>query len=132
MRSGLRDPFDRLLVAQTLEGSYTLDTHDDVFEAYGVAILRASPKRSRATTLPGVDGTHRGSDYLVADCRRRACAIHLPGACEPADAAGLSTSTPSFFVLLMVNTSVRLSAAPVASRNRDALPTFESSCKPRA
>jgi PIN domain nuclease of toxin-antitoxin system len=36
-----RDPFDRLLVAQALEGSYTVVTHDDVFESYGVAVLHA-------------------------------------------------------------------------------------------
>ncbi len=36
-----RDPFDRLLVAQALEGSYTLVSHDGVFAAYGAAVLRA-------------------------------------------------------------------------------------------
>jgi PIN domain nuclease of toxin-antitoxin system len=35
-----RDPFDRLLAAQALEGSYTVVTHDEVFESYGVAVLR--------------------------------------------------------------------------------------------
>jgi PIN domain nuclease of toxin-antitoxin system len=36
-----RDPFDRLLVAQALDGGYTVVTHDDIFEAYGVSVLRA-------------------------------------------------------------------------------------------
>jgi PIN domain nuclease of toxin-antitoxin system len=36
-----RDPFDRLLVAQVLEGGYTLVTRDDVFEIYGITVLRA-------------------------------------------------------------------------------------------
>lgn len=35
-----RDPFDRLLVAQAL-GGYTLCTHDEQLEAYGVPLLRA-------------------------------------------------------------------------------------------
>lgn len=36
-----RDPFDRLLVAQTLEAGYTLVSRDDVLGAYGVPLLRA-------------------------------------------------------------------------------------------
>ena len=36
-----RDPFDRLLIAQALEDGYTIVTHDETFEAYGVPILRA-------------------------------------------------------------------------------------------
>jgi PIN domain nuclease of toxin-antitoxin system len=36
-----RDPFDRLLIAQALTGGHTLVTRDAVFEAYGVAVLRA-------------------------------------------------------------------------------------------
>jgi PIN domain nuclease of toxin-antitoxin system len=36
-----RDPFDRLLVAQALEDGYTLVTRDEVFRAYGVAVLAA-------------------------------------------------------------------------------------------
>jgi PIN domain nuclease of toxin-antitoxin system len=36
-----RDPFDRLLIAQALEGGYTIVTHDDAFAAYGVAVVRA-------------------------------------------------------------------------------------------
>lgn len=36
-----RDPFDRLLVAQTIEDGYTLVTHDDAFTAYGVATIAA-------------------------------------------------------------------------------------------
>ncbi len=36
-----RDPFDRLLVAQALEGGYTLVTHDAAFDAYGVTVLDA-------------------------------------------------------------------------------------------
>lgn len=36
-----RDPFDRLLIAQALEGGYTLVTHDPVFSAYGVAVMSA-------------------------------------------------------------------------------------------
>lgn len=35
-----RDPFDRLLIAQALEDSYALVTHDD-FADYGVALVRA-------------------------------------------------------------------------------------------
>ncbi len=35
-----RDPFDRLLVAQAL-GGFTLCTHDEQLEAYGIPILRA-------------------------------------------------------------------------------------------
>lgn len=35
-----RDPFDRLLIAQALEEGYTIVTHDQVFAAYGVPILR--------------------------------------------------------------------------------------------
>jgi len=35
-----RDPFDRLLIAQTLEGGYTFVTHDDL-AAYGAPLLRA-------------------------------------------------------------------------------------------
>lgn len=36
-----RDPFDRLLIAQALEGGYSLVTHDDVIAQYNVAVLRA-------------------------------------------------------------------------------------------
>jgi PIN domain nuclease of toxin-antitoxin system len=36
-----RDPFDRLLIAQSLEGGYTLVTRDGAFAAYGVAVLKA-------------------------------------------------------------------------------------------
>ena len=36
-----RDPFDRLLIAQALEEGYTIVTHDPVFAAYGVPVLRA-------------------------------------------------------------------------------------------
>jgi PIN domain nuclease of toxin-antitoxin system len=36
-----RDPFDRLLAAQALHGGYTVVTHDEVFERYGVPVLRA-------------------------------------------------------------------------------------------
>ncbi|HVE82409.1 MAG TPA: type II toxin-antitoxin system VapC family toxin [Myxococcales bacterium] len=36
-----RDPFDRLLIAQALEGGYTIVTHDAVFGRYGVAVLGA-------------------------------------------------------------------------------------------
>lgn len=36
-----RDPFDRLLIAQALEEGYTIVTHDQVFAAYGVPVLRA-------------------------------------------------------------------------------------------
>ncbi|HEV8432623.1 MAG TPA: type II toxin-antitoxin system VapC family toxin [Thermoanaerobaculia bacterium] len=36
-----RDPFDRLLIAHALEEGYTIVTRDDVFEAYGVAVLPA-------------------------------------------------------------------------------------------
>jgi PIN domain nuclease of toxin-antitoxin system len=36
-----RDPFDRLLVAQALDGGCTLVTRDEAFAAYGVAILKA-------------------------------------------------------------------------------------------
>jgi len=35
-----RDPFDRLLIAHALDGGYTVVTGDDVFAAYGVAVLR--------------------------------------------------------------------------------------------
>ena len=35
-----RDPFDRMLVAQAQLDGLTLVTHDDVFERYGVAVLR--------------------------------------------------------------------------------------------
>ncbi|HUH05387.1 MAG TPA: type II toxin-antitoxin system VapC family toxin [Kofleriaceae bacterium] len=35
-----RDPFDRFLIAQALEEGYTIVTHDGVFAAYGVAVLR--------------------------------------------------------------------------------------------
>ena len=35
-----RDPFDRLLIAQALEGGYTIVTADDAFAAYGVPLLR--------------------------------------------------------------------------------------------
>jgi PIN domain nuclease of toxin-antitoxin system len=34
------DPFDRMLVAQAQLEGLTLVTHDDVFERYGVAVLR--------------------------------------------------------------------------------------------
>ncbi|MBP6631514.1 MAG: type II toxin-antitoxin system VapC family toxin [Kofleriaceae bacterium] len=36
-----RDPFDRLLIAQALEGGYTVVTRDAAFAAYGVAVLVA-------------------------------------------------------------------------------------------
>lgn len=36
-----RDPFDRLLIAQALEGGFTIVTRDEVFTAYGVPVLRA-------------------------------------------------------------------------------------------
>lgn len=36
-----RDPFDRLLIAQALEGGYTIVTHDEAFARYGVSLLRA-------------------------------------------------------------------------------------------
>jgi PIN domain nuclease of toxin-antitoxin system len=36
-----RDPFDRLLIAQALEGGYTIVTRDVVFGRYGVAVLGA-------------------------------------------------------------------------------------------
>jgi PIN domain nuclease of toxin-antitoxin system len=36
-----RDPFDRLLIAHALEDGCTIVTHDEVFEAYGVPLLRA-------------------------------------------------------------------------------------------
>jgi PIN domain nuclease of toxin-antitoxin system len=36
-----RDPFDRLLIAQSLEDGYTVVTHDDAFRAYGVSVLGA-------------------------------------------------------------------------------------------
>jgi len=36
-----RDPFDRLLAAQALEGGYTLVTRDEILSAYGVPILKA-------------------------------------------------------------------------------------------
>jgi PIN domain nuclease of toxin-antitoxin system len=36
-----RDPFDRLLVAQALEESYTLVTRDDAFKSYGVSVIEA-------------------------------------------------------------------------------------------
>ncbi len=36
-----RDPFDRLLIAQALEGGYTIVTHDDAFRPYGVPVLQA-------------------------------------------------------------------------------------------
>lgn len=35
-----RDPFDRLLIAQALEDGYTIVTHDEIFEEYGVPVLR--------------------------------------------------------------------------------------------
>jgi len=35
-----RDPFDRMLVAQAQIEDFTLVTHDDVFERYGIALLR--------------------------------------------------------------------------------------------
>lgn len=34
-----RDPFDRLLIAQALEGGWTIVTRDDVFSRYGVGIV---------------------------------------------------------------------------------------------
>ncbi|MEX2459077.1 MAG: type II toxin-antitoxin system VapC family toxin [Actinomycetota bacterium] len=34
-----RDPFDRMLVAQALDGSFTLMTHDQAFARYGVPVL---------------------------------------------------------------------------------------------
>jgi PIN domain nuclease of toxin-antitoxin system len=36
-----RDPFDRFLIAQALEEGYTIVTHDEVFAAYGVPLVRA-------------------------------------------------------------------------------------------
>lgn len=36
-----RDPFDRLLVAQALQQGVTIVSHDEVFAAYGVAVLPA-------------------------------------------------------------------------------------------
>lgn len=36
-----RDPFDRLLIAQALEGGHTIVTHDEAFATYGVAVVRA-------------------------------------------------------------------------------------------
>jgi PIN domain nuclease of toxin-antitoxin system len=36
-----RDPFDRLLVAHALEDGLTVVTHDSMFEAYGVPLIRA-------------------------------------------------------------------------------------------
>jgi len=36
-----RDPFDRLLIAHALDEGYTIVTRDEVFEAYGVAMLLA-------------------------------------------------------------------------------------------
>jgi len=36
-----RDPFDRLLIAHALDEGYTIVTRDEVFEAYGVAVLLA-------------------------------------------------------------------------------------------
>jgi PIN domain nuclease of toxin-antitoxin system len=35
-----RDPFDRLLIAQAMRG-YTLCTHDERIQAYGIKVLRA-------------------------------------------------------------------------------------------
>jgi PIN domain nuclease of toxin-antitoxin system len=36
-----RDPFDRLLIAQALQDGCAIVTHDAVFAAYGVPVLRA-------------------------------------------------------------------------------------------
>jgi PIN domain nuclease of toxin-antitoxin system len=36
-----RDPFDRLLVAQALDGGFTLVSHDAELDAYGAAVIRA-------------------------------------------------------------------------------------------
>jgi PIN domain nuclease of toxin-antitoxin system len=36
-----RDPFDRLLVAHAFEDGYTLVTHDEVFNQYGLALIKA-------------------------------------------------------------------------------------------
>ena len=36
-----RDPFDRLLIAQALDGGFTVVTRDEAFDAYGVPVLRA-------------------------------------------------------------------------------------------
>ncbi len=36
-----RDPFDRLLVAHAIEDGYTIVTHDDALELYGVSVMRA-------------------------------------------------------------------------------------------
>ena len=36
-----KDPFDRLLIAHALDGGYTVVTQDEVFAAYGVAVLAA-------------------------------------------------------------------------------------------
>jgi PIN domain nuclease of toxin-antitoxin system len=35
-----RDPFDRILISQALEGGYTIVTHDDAVGLYGVPLLR--------------------------------------------------------------------------------------------
>jgi PIN domain nuclease of toxin-antitoxin system len=35
-----RDPFDRLLVAHALEEGYTLVTHDDALDEYGVPLIK--------------------------------------------------------------------------------------------
>jgi PIN domain nuclease of toxin-antitoxin system len=34
-----RDPFDRLLIAHALEDGYTIATHDEAFQRYGVPVL---------------------------------------------------------------------------------------------
>jgi PIN domain nuclease of toxin-antitoxin system len=36
-----RDPFDRLLIAQALDAGFTIVTRDEMFDAYGVPVLRA-------------------------------------------------------------------------------------------
>jgi PIN domain nuclease of toxin-antitoxin system len=36
-----RDPFDRLLIAQELDDGFTAVTRDEMFDAYGVPVLRA-------------------------------------------------------------------------------------------
>jgi len=36
-----RDPFDRMLIAQAKVESFTIVTHDPIFEKYGIPILKA-------------------------------------------------------------------------------------------
>ncbi len=35
-----RDPFDRLIIAQALDGGFTIVTHDEVFSRYGVGLIK--------------------------------------------------------------------------------------------